>query len=90
LERQLKELLHDIRATTGFENFLAAPTEIECLGAAATGPIVVINPSICMHAFLIQQQGISVLELVDGKSDEMLAHIRSKATNSTLPINILE
>jgi tetratricopeptide (TPR) repeat protein len=90
MESQLRDLLHEIRAEVGFEDFLSGPTEKECLEAAKAGPVVVINPSIRMHAFLIQKHVIDVIELDDPKIDEMLARIRTKATSAKLPLEVLQ
>lgn len=90
LENRIRELLSKIREKPGFENFLQAPSEKDCSEAASEGPVVIINPSLRTHAFLVEEKGISVLELQDAKMDEMLGKIRTKAANSALQHTVLE
>ena len=61
---ELDELLIEIRALDGFENFLHGPTAKELASLASEGPIVVLNvaQSRC-DAFLITVNGITLLPL---------------------------
>ncbi|KAF0637147.1 hypothetical protein FPSE5266_04381 [Fusarium pseudograminearum] len=63
-EEKLKVLLEDIRAQSGFEDFLLAPSATDLLAAARDGPIVIINVSqFGCHALIIEQSGARTVPL---------------------------
>uniref|UniRef100_A0A0B7JTD4 CHAT domain-containing protein n=1 Tax=Bionectria ochroleuca TaxID=29856 RepID=A0A0B7JTD4_BIOOC len=64
--RKLDDLVADIRAMPGLENFMTAPDRTEICAAANSGPIVVINASSYRcDAILIQENEIKTIPLPD-------------------------
>lgn len=63
-ETGFNQLLQTIQAKPGFNDFCSAPSESEMISAAGSGPLVVINvSSLRCDAFMIQTNGISLVEL---------------------------
>ncbi|PNP79491.1 hypothetical protein FNYG_07107 [Fusarium nygamai] len=68
---KLDELIAEIKRQPGFEDFLAAPSEIELMAAAKYGPIVVINTSeYRCDAILVEQHQIRCVPLPDNMEQE--------------------
>ncbi|CAH0028954.1 unnamed protein product [Clonostachys rhizophaga] len=64
--KKLDELVADIRAMPGLENFMKAPDWTEISAAANNGPIVVINASdYRCDAILIQENDVKTIPLPD-------------------------
>lgn len=61
---QMPLLPEKIRAKPGSERFLLPPSEAEIQDAAAKGPIVILNASICRcDALIVEKSAIRLLEL---------------------------
>ncbi|CAF3496330.1 unnamed protein product [Fusarium graminearum] len=82
-EEKLKVLLKDIRAQSGFEDFLLAPSATDLLATARDGPIVIINVSqFGCHALIIQLSGASTVPLPSLFWDKI--HRRDRGSLETL------
>ncbi|QPC73190.1 hypothetical protein HYE68_003942 [Fusarium pseudograminearum] len=82
-EEKLKVLLEDIRAQSGFEDFLLAPSATDLLAAARDGPIVIINVSqFGCHALIIEQSGARTVPLPSLSWDKI--HRRDRGSLETL------
>ncbi|KAF5700795.1 hypothetical protein FGLOB1_10587 [Fusarium globosum] len=65
-DQRFTELIAEIRAQPGFGSFFLPPTADQMMAAASLGPIIVVNlSSYRCDAFLVQLDGISVVELPD-------------------------
>ncbi|MEU9703358.1 CHAT domain-containing protein [Streptomyces sp. NPDC047981] len=75
LARAWDELLDRIRRLPGFDDFLATPTAAELLGAAAKGPVVVVNVSRHGSAALLvtADEGVQVVPLPALSPEEALS-----------------
>ncbi|KAK6708359.1 hypothetical protein SNK04_009323 [Fusarium graminearum] len=81
-EEKLK-VLKDIRAQSGFEDFLLAPSATDLLATARDGPIVIINVSqFGCHALIIQLSGASTVPLPSLFWDKI--HRRDRGSLETL------
>ncbi|KAJ5740123.1 hypothetical protein N7533_012907 [Penicillium manginii] len=82
-DQKLSETLKNIRAESGFHNFLLPPTPDELMAAADPDPIVVINlSSYRCDAFLIERARIRVLELPDLKMKDVQERTQSLLSSS--------
>jgi hypothetical protein len=62
--RSIDAMIHEAREVPGHETFLQAPTPEELIGAAASGPIAVINVSpYRSDALVVQPSGVTVVPL---------------------------
>ncbi|RTE76982.1 hypothetical protein BHE90_008560 [Fusarium euwallaceae] len=75
-DKEFDQLLDQIRAKSGFENFLR-PSPAEMRAAGDPDPIVVVNLSrFRCDAFLVQRDDITVLELPGLTPSEAETHVR--------------
>ncbi|KAJ4244166.1 hypothetical protein NW762_014547 [Fusarium torreyae] len=82
-EDQLPTLLRDIRAKSGFENFLLAPSAAEIQATAKDGPIVIINISqFRCDALIMELSGTRTVPLPYISWDTI--HHRDRGTLETL------
>lgn len=69
-EQKFNTILETIRSQTGFERFSDAPSLEDCLEAARSGPIIVLNMHVLRcDAILIREDGITLVELHDLMSE---------------------
>jgi hypothetical protein len=72
LAREWDELVEQVRKLEGFANFLRPPPLDTLLGAAARGPVVVVNVSRWRcDALIVTTDGVRVVELPDLTPDEV-------------------
>jgi hypothetical protein len=70
--QKLEQMIGNIRKLPGFERFLLAPTESEIKGAAASGPVVVINVSdYRCDALILSENNFKALRLPDLHSKDI-------------------
>ncbi|CVL13447.1 uncharacterized protein FPRN_08573 [Fusarium proliferatum] len=70
-DQRFTDLITEIRAQPGFDSFFLPPTADEMVGAASSGPILVVNlSSYRCDAFLVPLDHISLVELPDLTSED--------------------
>ncbi|EFQ34253.1 TPR domain-containing protein [Colletotrichum graminicola M1.001] len=83
--REMAILLDEIRKKPGFEGFLLPAREAEIMGAAAFGPIVILNVS--SHrcdALIVEPSRIRVLELQDLSKEAIMERTSDCGSTETL------
>jgi hypothetical protein len=76
LAREWDELVEQVRALDGFEDFLRPPRLEALLPAAAGGPVVIINISRWRcDALVVRTSGVTVVELPDLRQDDVVAEV---------------
>lgn len=83
-DRQLSELIEDIRQKPGLENFLTSPTEEDICGAARNGPLVVLNVSFdrC-DALIVESHRVRSIPLPSLHIGDMRAFLAQRDLGST-------
>jgi hypothetical protein len=72
LAREWDDLVEQVRRMEGFEDFLRPPSLDTLLGAAARGPVVIVNVSRWRcDALIVTTDGVRVVELPDLSADEV-------------------
>ncbi|ETS81126.1 hypothetical protein PFICI_06128 [Pestalotiopsis fici W106-1] len=89
-QKQLEELVNEIRRQPGFDRFLLPPSETDILKVGADGPVVVINVSThrC-DALIIHEHQMNCLELPHVTEEEIIEQRRHVSKSSLLMLEWL-
>ena len=75
LAREWDELVEQVRALDGFDDFLKLPELEKLLPAAQGGPVVIVNVSRWRcDALIVKQSGVMALELADLTAQDAMEH----------------
>jgi hypothetical protein len=78
LAREWDELVEQVRALDGFEDFLRPPRLETLLSAADGGPVVIINVSQWRcDALVVTASGVTVVELPDLRQDQVVTEVQA-------------
>ncbi|MFI5915795.1 CHAT domain-containing protein [Dactylosporangium sp. NPDC051541] len=78
LAREWDELVEQVRALEGFEDFLRPPRLETLLPAADRGPVVIINISRWRcDALVVRASGVSVVELPNLRQEDVVAEVEA-------------
>lgn len=78
LAREWDELVEQVRAIDGFEDFLRSPRLETLLPAAEGGPVVILNVSRWRcDALIVKTSGVAVVELPDLNQHEVVAQVQA-------------